>query len=339
MKYTDKTKGLLAALQETDTILIVLQDNPDPDAIASAAALRCLANLTADAQCSIASGGTVGRAENRAMVDYLDMNLRDLGELDPARFELIAMVDTQPGTGNNSLPVDALPDIVIDHHPINRLTRSCPFIDIRSRYGATSTMMHEHLRAAGIEISTPLATALLYGIRSDTQDLGRETIQADIDAFLALYPKANKRVLSRIERGQVPTVYFRMLNDALDSSRIYDKCIVTSLGEIDNPDMIGEMADLFLRHEQCSWTMCYGFRQSRLLLSVRTSEPDADAGRVARRIVGRKGCGGGHGAMAAGWIPLKGTTASERNRISRTIVKRFLRAIGTPDATGRKLIP
>jgi len=335
----EKTRNLLAMLQDVNTVLIVLQDNPDPDAIASAAALRCLANLTADAQCSIASGGTVGRAENRAMVDYLDLNLREMAGIDFTRFDLVAMVDTQPGTGNNSLPVDVLPDIVIDHHPVNRLTRSCPFTDIRSKYGATSTMMYEHLCAAEIGINVQLATALLYGIRSDTQNLGRETLQADIDAFLALYPTANKRVLSRIERGQVPTVYFRMLNNALDNSRIYDKCIVTSLGEIDNPDMIGEMADLFLRHEDCSWTMCYGFRDGHVFLSLRTSDPEANAGKAARRIVGRKGAGGGHGAMAAGRIPLKGDTASERSRVSRTIVKRFLRAIGTPDAAGKKLVP
>jgi len=140
MRAAEKTGPKLQNLTELFAgkayLLIIIQDNPDPDGLASAVALRKLANGLANLQCSIACGGTVGRGENRALVKYLGLNLRAIGEIDFSKFDLVATVDTQPGTGNNSLPKDAQPHIVIDHHPIARVTRAVPFTDIRSGHYA-----------------------------------------------------------------------------------------------------------------------------------------------------------------------------------------------------------
>ena len=203
------------------SMLIVMQDYPDPDAIASAAALRDLANAMAGVQCFVAQGGALGRAENRAMVKYLDLKLHDMTQVDTDRFDLVAMVDTQPGTGNNSLPEGIIPQIVIDHHPMRQATRSAAFTDVRSGYGSTATILHEYLVESGIEIDARVATALLYGIRSDTNDLGREATQEDINALVALYPIANKRALSRIETERVPRAYFQMLAEGLRNAQTF----------------------------------------------------------------------------------------------------------------------
>ena len=237
-KANSKIEQLNAILNGHKTMLIVMQDNPDPDSIAAAVALRKLANTLADVQCSIAHCGTVGRGENRALVKYLGLNLRDLAQIDLTGFDLVAMVDTQPGTGNNSLPDPVEPDIVIDHHPCRKTTRRCRFTDIRSSYGATVTILYEYFKAAGIKIDTPLATAMLYAIRSDTQDLGRDAARADTQALTELFMTANKRMLSEIQRGKVQRGYFQMLSDALKQAKVYGNAIVTNLGCIDNPDMI-----------------------------------------------------------------------------------------------------
>jgi nanoRNase/pAp phosphatase (c-di-AMP/oligoRNAs hydrolase) len=243
-----RTRKKLAQLheifKETKTLLIVLQDNPDPDSIASAMALRKLANTIAEIQCSIAHGGHVGRAENRALVHYLSLNLRPISEIDFHAFDLLAVVDTQPWTGNNSLPAEMEPDIVIDHHKCRQETRNCRFTDIRSGYGATVTILYEYLLAARIEIDSPLATAMLYAIRSDTQDLGRDTTKADLDVVLAVYPIANKRMLSEIQRGRVERNYYQMLSDGLRNARVFGPAVVTGLGTLENPDMIAEIAAL-----------------------------------------------------------------------------------------------
>lgn len=309
-------------------LLVVMQDNPDPDSLAAAVALRKLARTLANLQVSIACGGTVGRGENRALVKYLGLNLRNCSDIDYSKYDLVAMVDTQPSAGNNSLPEGILPDIVVDHHPIRRQTRTVEFTDIRSGYGATSTILVEYLIEAGITPDTQMATALLYGIRSDTQDLGREASRYDIEAIEFLYPYANNRMLGVIQRGKVPRVYYQMLANALCNARVQGPAIITELGEIDNPDMIAEVADLLLRNDETSWTMCTGLWNGKLLISIRTSEESNLAEKVIRHMVARRGTGGGHLTYAGGQIPLDGRTKTERERLERDIQHKFLEAIG-----------
>jgi nanoRNase/pAp phosphatase (c-di-AMP/oligoRNAs hydrolase) len=338
-KTRKKVGSLVGLLKEAKSVLIVMQDNPDPDSIASALGLRKIANSQNEAQCTIASGGTVGRAENRALVRYLGLNLRPLAEIDPAKFDLTCMVDTQPGTGNNSFPAEVLPDIVIDHHPVREATRKCRFTDIRRNYGSTSTILCEYLEHLGTTADAPLATALLYGIRSDTQDLGREATKADMDAIYYLYPLANKRVLSQIQRGRVNREYFQMLTEALKNARIYQNgVIITDLGPVNNPDMIGEVADLFLRDDDVTCSMCYGLSGEKILISIRTTDEDLDAGKLIHRVVGRKGTGGGHKTYAGGQIPLAGLAKTASAKLEQQICRKFLKAMRVAEHPYTKLI-
>ncbi len=335
-----KLKQLYDTLNHSATMLIVLQDNPDPDALGSAVALRKLANHLCDIQCSITHSGIIGRAENRAMVKYLGLNLRQADQVDFQSFDMVAMVDTQPGTGNNCLPAEIEPDIVIDHHPCRKSTRLCRFTDIRSRYGATSTILTEYLIAAGIEIETSVATALLYGIRSDTQDLGRDTTAADINALMKLYPQANKRILSQVQRGSVERSYFRLLATALSNTRVWGMTAVTSLGQIDNPDMIGEMADLILRDEQIDWVLCHGVYQNKLLLSIRTEAENPPASKVIRHLVARRGTGGGHVSYAGGQIPIEKLPQKDLTRLIISLERNFIKQVepGQQKAAPQKLL-
>lgn len=323
-----KLEGLRRALEGKGTLLIVMQTYPDPDALASAAALRALALHFGDTRVTITSAGIVGRAENRALARYLQLPYHRLDEVEPERFDAVAMVDTQPGTGANSLPPDTRVDVVIDHHPIRRKTRSAAFTDVRSRYGSCATILHEYLQLADMPIDAPLATALLYGIRSDTQDLGREASRADIQAIVALYPIANKRMLSRIQNASTPRSWFRMLDAALRDARVYDdRAIVACLGPIEIPDIVGEIADMALRDESATWTMCYGYFDDQMLLSIRCAEPQGDAGETMRKVVARKGTGGGHRAMAGGQIPLDGRSQAQRRQLEKTVARRFLKTL------------
>ncbi len=337
-KTKEKIKQIMQVFENHQSMLIVLQDNPDPDAIASAVALRKLANVLAGIQCSIAHGGTVGRAENRALVKYLGLNLRPIDQIDVSQFELFAMVDTQPGTGNNSLPGNIEPDIVIDHHFCKKLTRHCRFTDIRSKYGATATVLLEYLDAAGISPEVPLATAMLYAIRSDTQDLGRDSTKADVDAFTRLYVIANKRMLSEIQRGKVERNYYLMLAHALNNATIYDNAIVTNLGDIENPDMIAEVADMLLRDDPTDWVMVFGYFKGKMLISLRTSQLELSAERVIRHLVSRRGTGGGHPSYAGGQIPLKNPTDSAKAKLEKIIITRFVKEVAAGTPKSEKLI-
>jgi nanoRNase/pAp phosphatase (c-di-AMP/oligoRNAs hydrolase) len=196
----------------------------------------------------------------------------------------------------------------------------------------------EYIIEAKIEPEVPLATALLYGIRSDTQDLGREAIQADIDAIEKLYPIANKRMLSQIQRGSEPREYFEMLGAGLLNSRVCGNSIITTLGEISNPDMIGEIADLLLREENTIWTMCMGVFDDKLLVSVRTEADNISAEAVIKKIVSRRGTGGGHLTYAGGQLLLRKDTKKERAKLEGLARDRFLRATGNDNEKFEKLL-
>ena len=330
---------LTSVLDGARSMLIIVQNTPDPDAIAAAAALRELANDRPEIACSIGYSGGIWRAENVALLKYVGLNTRSLVDLDLDRFDRLSMVDAQPGAGNVSFDASVRLDVVIDHHPIRRETRMARFTDVRSRYGATSTILFEYLKEAKIEIPTPVATAMVYGIRSDTQDLGRESTRADVEAFLDLYPLANPRALGRIVQATLPRTYFSRLRDALDKAKIHGDRIVSYLGPLESPEMVAEAADLLLRAEGIQWAMTMGIVDDTLHVSLRTTDRDRNAGRVARNLAGRNGFGGGHQALAAAQIPLDTTGLSDRQiRIKiRDLTKRFLRSTGNAKEPGKRL--
>lgn len=131
-----------------------------------------------------------------------------------------------------------------------------------------------------------------------------------------------------------------MLTDGMANAYLYGRCIVSKLGCVDNPDMIGEVADLLLRYEGVDWSMCYGFHGRKILLSLRTQDTRRHAGKVAGQIVQGIGTGGGHAAMAGGQIPLRdGVNAeAQQNKIERLILHRFLDSIEVRSRRGRRLV-
>jgi nanoRNase/pAp phosphatase (c-di-AMP/oligoRNAs hydrolase) len=334
-----RLQQLSSVLDGARSMLITVQNTPDPDAIAAAAALREIANQRHEIACSIGHSGAIWRAENLALLRYLGLKTRPFADLDLSRFDRLAMVDAQPGAGNVSFDPNLRLDVVIDHHPIRPETRSARFTDIRSRYGATSTILYEYLKAAKIEVPTPVATAMVYGIRSDTQDLGRESTRADLEAFLDLYPLANARALGRIVQAPLPRNYYSKLRIALDQATVHGNRIVSFLGHLDSQEMVAESADLLLRAEGVDWVMCLAVVEGWLHLSLRTTDRERHAGRIARNLGGRRGFGGGHQALAASQIPLPAKNSSDRQTraLVRSITKRFLKATGGASDAGEPL--
>ncbi|MBI3894134.1 MAG: DHH family phosphoesterase, partial [Candidatus Wallbacteria bacterium] len=262
-----KLGRLLAALRRGSKLLVMPHDNPDPDSIASALALQKIARERAGIEAEIAYGGIVGRGENRAMLASLDIQLRKKTEISFADFDLFALVDTQPLTGNNSLPPEIVPDVVIDHHPLRKPTRSARFFDIRRTYGATTTVMTEYLFACGLKLDPALATALFYGIKSETQSLGREASASDKGVYMQLFRQMDTERLWRIEHSSLSPKYFAMMADAIHGTRVHGDVAIARLGEIAVPDMVAEFADLLMRLENLRWAFCLGLYRGDLYLS------------------------------------------------------------------------
>ncbi|MDH3403209.1 MAG: DHH family phosphoesterase, partial [Acidobacteriota bacterium] len=208
---------LLAAQSPHERWLVLTHDNPDPDALAAAAALTMLLRKAFDRRVTIAYGGIIGRAENRQMVRTLGLTPSPLRHLAWKDYKRFALVDCQPGTGNNQFPDHLGPDLVFDHHPIRRATRDAAFSDVRSDYGATATILAEYLGATGIAISRPIATALLYAISTETQDFLREFSNADRQIYDTLRPLSDLRSLAKIQSPPLSLAYFHTLRRAVEA--------------------------------------------------------------------------------------------------------------------------
>jgi len=329
---------LKAALAGGERLLILTHDNPDPDALASAFALFKLVETIDGVKARIAFGGFVGRAENRTMVNELGLPITPTWAVSFDDVDLIALVDTQPGTGNNSLPEDRAADIVIDHHPIREDTRQASFWDVRTDCGSSCTILTRYLEAAGVPLTGRVATALFYGIQSETQDLGREAGEADLEASLKLYPGADRELISRMRYPDLPRAYFSSLHRSLERSRTRGPVVISYLGRLDYPDLAAELADFYLRYEGAKWSFCIGVFEESILISIRTSISDAKAGQLLRRVVDSDGAAGGHGMMAGARVPIGHLSAEDQRLKSEELVNRFIKELGVEDEVGGALL-
>lgn len=302
----ERLDELREATSRTERVLILTHNDPDPDAIASAVALRHLLLCQQSTQVKIAYRGIIGRAENRALVRYLNNPLQQYTRADLTPPVAIVLVDTQPGAGNTPLRQAVDVSVIIDHHPLRPESSAATFSEVRPDVGATSTILTEYLQAAGIDLSATIATALFYGIKSDTMGLGRSNSSADAAAYAFLVPRIDSRALFEIERAQVPADYFKSLTDTLQATRIYRDVLVAYIGWMKYPDMAAEVADWLMRLKGVQWVVCFGAHKEYLNMSIRSRHPQGGAGRLAQAVIGGAGTAGGHGSMAGGQIRLEG---------------------------------
>jgi len=329
-------RRLLNAVRYADSILIVPHNNPDPDAIASAVALKYLFDKKLNLPSQIAYRGIVGRAENRAVTRYLDHPLQLLKMADLRAASHIVLIDTQPEFGNNPVSRDdSNIAAVIDHHQFVEEQSNVRFVDVRPEIGASATMLVEYLRLAKLPIPPDLATVLFYGIKTDTMGLQRGASAADHEAFCYLLGLVDFEAIARIERAQVSTDYFRTIVETLQSTLVFDSVITTHIPQMSYPDLTADIADLLLRTRGCRWVFCSGTYNDVIYFSIRT-ENKRGAGHIAREIVGEQGTAGGHGSMAGGQFPLKGIEPEE---VVLTLRQEFLQHFSVaPDQNGEPLL-
>ncbi|MBM3301030.1 MAG: DHH family phosphoesterase [Deltaproteobacteria bacterium] len=320
-------------------VLILCHNNPDPDTIAGAYAFSFLLNKKFGVRSILGYGGVVTRAENKAMIQRLRIRMHRLSKLVPARYYGMAVVDAQPGTGNNLFHAkEAQPFIVIDHHPLRKMSLKAEFHDIRPNYGSTSTIVTEYLLAAGLTPTRSVANALLYGLKTDTWSLVRASSREDFEAFNYLSPLTNPRVLGWIERPPLSEDYFRDYHQGLSNALIYRDVAVSFLGKIRSEDIIPALADLLLRTEGVRISLCMGELANMIILSLRSRSRTHVARTLIRSLVGNSGQAGGHKEMAGGQVPLSGLTREEKKGMPAKLIARFLKLVNRPSISPRRLV-
>jgi nanoRNase/pAp phosphatase (c-di-AMP/oligoRNAs hydrolase) len=285
--------------EDANRVLIMLHNEPDPDALAAGLALRNVLRRTRTTAI-IGTQQGVTRPENLRMADLLDIQVETIRPAEFKEFDRIATVDVQPHYFGGLLP---RVDLVVDHHP-EQGGYAAVFKDIRSDYGSTCTILTEHLRAVDVNISERTATAMLYAIKSDTLFFARQTNRVDLEAFTFLYPLADPALIRKMEGADITLERLQYVTRAIGTSQLRNQVFSAFLGETAREDFIPYTADFLLQVEDVKWTIVSGIVAGQLIVSVRNLGYSRNAGEFVKASFGDIGNAGGHRSMAKAVMPL-----------------------------------
>ncbi len=295
---TDRYERLLETVSTDDIVGIPIV--ADPDAIASAMTLKRLLWRKVQ-ETVIYRVNAIRRSDNLAMLRDLKITVPYINQVDTKDVTKWALVDAQPHHHKSYGNIEFT--IIIDHHPLNpELT--VPYMDIREEYGAVSSIMTEYLREATIEPARQLATALFYGIKSDTNNFTRKSTVADIEAFRYLYPYVNLNIIKRIQSSEINKKNLEDFREAFARLQFFGDTAYIHMGVVNNTDALVILADFFLKMAEAFWCIVSGFYGKKLVMIIRYAGFRCDAGKVAGRLFGKMGSAGGHKSAARVEIPL-----------------------------------
>lgn len=329
----------LSGLADASSVTFISHIHPDPDSLGSMLGLAHLVETCLGKTTWMTRDGLIGRAENCALVDLLDLELAPIEDVEWEKGAALVMVDSQPNTGRHTLDPDIPLYAVIDHHDTPGELSDIPYVDVRKGLGATCSLVTSYLQEQGVELPERVATGLLYGIETELSGYPRNASSLDENALLYLYPLADKDLMARIRNARLPQNYFECILQALQSSFIYDRLIISWINELPQPELAAEVVDFLIRFEEIDWAMCAGVYQDQLLLSLRSVVRGGRAGETLRQVVGKLGRAGGHDRRAGGTVPLTSTASSAIEEIQGDLRRRLLKALHIDECRGHRLVP
>jgi nanoRNase/pAp phosphatase (c-di-AMP/oligoRNAs hydrolase) len=276
--------------------------NADPDAMASALALkRIMIHRTESV--TIAKINEITRPDNLAMIRYTHMRMVQFFPGMLPHFDKIAIVDSQP---HHNPAFQNVPfSLVIDHHPVPAEKPAYEYCEIKPEYGATSTLMTEYLYNLGIKPAKLLATALLFGIKTDTANFERQFTDVDLRAYQHLLRFGDRVLLSRISRSEFHMRWLDLFTRAWTNMYAVGASGQYSyVGQVDNPDVLVNIADFLMRVYEIRWTAIGGLYKDTVVVIFRGDGISRDVGLFASQAFGGLGSAGGHKGMARAEIPV-----------------------------------
>jgi nanoRNase/pAp phosphatase (c-di-AMP/oligoRNAs hydrolase) len=285
--------------QKDDDVLVVI--NADPDALACAMAFKRLLRYRVK-NITIGYPNEIRRLSNLAMIDLLKISAERLQNLTVEDYSKKVMLDSQP----SHLPVfeKIQFDAVIDHHPLTN-NWEADFVDIRTDYGAASSILVEYLRAAGLKPSVYLATALFYAIKVDTHNFEKKALLADAISFRYLFGIANQNLVRKIELSELRFSELGYFRTALADMKVSKKRLYAHIGRVRSPDILVIIADFLNQVNGISWVFVSGIHGERLVVIFRCDGYKKNAGKLAEKIFSKVGSAGGHREAARAEVPFK----------------------------------
>lgn len=312
LRSIDRKQGASEVLrrlneEENAKVLIVCHDNPDPDALASALAIKHLCESIGH-EPTIVHGGMIEHQQNRAMVKLLEMDVRRIildWEIEDilTDSDLVICVDFSHPGANNILPPTCVPHIVIDHHTSD--TRPAgDVILVRSEFAATSSLVASILMNSGIEINRNVATALAFGIRTDTLGFTRSFNAVDLRALSWLGAWIDWELMRSFESPPRSQEVLSIFKQALTDATLENGLMLAPVTQMTDRDALSQVADFLLPTEDVDVVITYGVRISKVILSARSTNDSIHIGRILSNTF-EKGRAGGHKSLAGGQIPFE----------------------------------
>lgn len=334
-----KSARFLEAMGGAVRVDVILHDYPDPDAISSGWAVTHLIKKQLGLETSIFSRGTIARAENLHLLKLLSppVKLVDLYQERPGT--ALVFVDCNPLGKNHLLAGRVLPvAAVLDHHEYSGRRAQAAFCDIQKSFAACATLAAHYLMEQGLVPPQDIATALLYGLRTETKGADGIFTRKDLRALGWLTDYANHNQVNEIENAPLRSEYYTDLVCALQNTFVYGDSALCFLPFASGQEIVGEVADLLIRGEEITRSLCAAVVANKIVLSVRTERAGGDAVELLRRTIDGLGDGGGHVRRAGGKIPLE----KEREAISEEqeslLRVRWLKACGLDERRGVRLV-
>jgi nanoRNase/pAp phosphatase (c-di-AMP/oligoRNAs hydrolase) len=317
-------KKLLEMARADDALLMLMYGSPDPDAIASSMALReIFKRKKGMTRFTFAATEPIRRQQNRELARAMRLSIRLQSQIDAGAYRLVAVLDAQPSFFGDAQPV-IQPNIVFDHHR-RQGDWQAEMADVRPQYGALSTVMTEYLLAARVRIPRNLHTALLYGIKTDTDNFDRDTSADDIAAYTYHTKYANMPLIRRIELDQTPASFLKYFEMAHQRVKYYRGRRVGFLGVVESADVCVQIADFYLRMIGTYYVIVAGIVNDKLIIIFRGDGYRQDCGSVAQNVCGMIGQGGGHRSAARVEIALDALGERLKGDLSQTSLDLFLR--------------
>ncbi|WP_254528142.1 DHH family phosphoesterase [Natrinema gelatinilyticum] len=303
---------LQRVLANHDDVTVLMHPNPDPDAMSCAMGIAAIAD-SVDTEANLQFPGEIRHQENRAFRTVLDLDLDPIEASSQLSSDAVVLVDHNTPRGFTGAQT-VEPIAVVDHHPGNGA--GTKFTDVRTDYGAASTIIVEYLTdigatmadeeesSSGFEISPELATGLLYGIQSDTNHLTNGCSRAEFDACATLFPGIDEDLLDRIANPQVSDDVLRVKATAITQKRVEGPFAVCDVGEIGNVDAIPQAADELMHLEGVTAVVVYGENDGTLHLSGRSRDDRVHMGETLRHAISDipMASAGGHARMGGGQL-------------------------------------
>lgn len=277
--------------------VIAIRGYPDPDSIGSAMAHAFICE-SFDIEATILYFDDISHHENRALVKKLAIEMtRYESGFDFSSFDRMALVDTQ--TVELPSEVAKIPTVsIVDHHKLQG-EADAEHTDIREDSGSACSIYAEYLSEgiAHLDRDNPftgkLASALLYGIRSDTDNY-LTARELDYRAAGILAPYADHELLMSISMQRISPRTMEITQRAYASKVITDTYLIAGVGFVrdEDRDSIGQAADYLLQREGIDTVLCYGIVNKEFVDgSLRTTSNVVDPDRFLKELLGSDGHG------------------------------------------------